>query len=224
MICQDLQETERMVAEGDWPALTQRLMSAAGQLVQAGAEGLLLCSFSLHCFAPEIAESIPVPLLHIVDVLAGEIGHDGRRVRLGVLGPSEALVAGSLRERLTRGGRIRIVTPPTAEARRLDAMIFGQLSQGFSRPGAREELKGIIAGLRRQRVGTLVLTCPELAELLTPEDYVPTLFHAPEIHAVAAADWMLAPAGPARRRRGRPPRFRTQALPLNFHEPTARPA
>lgn len=189
----DFQEIDHLVNEEQWFSLAERLKQTAGELIAAGAEGILLCSLSMHRFADDIAASIPVPLLHIADAVEHEIHPDTRHKPLGLIGPRLAIAPGPVVDRFA-GKRPRdVVVPSDADARRLDEILFLQVCQGFARESARAELLRIIADMRKRRAGTFVFGCPELGELLGPEDYRPNFYNAPEIHVVAAVDWMLAP-------------------------------
>ena len=77
---------QALQAADDWPAMDALLANAARGLVAAGAQGLVLCTNTMHRCAPAITAAAPgVPFLHIVDVLADALAAAGR-TRAGLLG------------------------------------------------------------------------------------------------------------------------------------------
>lgn len=189
--CLNTQEVDSLLTADREIELRDLLIQTAQEVVAAGAEGLLICSLTMHAFADDIAEAVPVPVLHLLDSLETELARSkSRRSTLALLGPRAAMLPGPLRQRLEEPGRT-LFLPSEEEARRLDDILYQQLCQGFVRDGARLELVEMIARLRGRKAGTIVLGCPELGTLLQAEDHRAYVFNAPELHALAAVDWML---------------------------------
>ena len=81
----DFAEIAALQHDNNWPALTTALCDIAKNLEQAGAEGLLICTNTMHKVAPAVERAITIPLLHIADATAEQLQADGVR-RVGLLG------------------------------------------------------------------------------------------------------------------------------------------
>ena len=73
MFSVDFGEVERLQHEGDWAALTAQMIDAAQRLERGGADLFLICTNTMHLMADEVAASVSIPLLHIVDPTAEAI-------------------------------------------------------------------------------------------------------------------------------------------------------
>ena len=63
----DFHEIEACQSSGDWLRAGQILAQAARGLQEAGAEGIVLCTNTMHKVAEAIATACDVPFLHIAD-------------------------------------------------------------------------------------------------------------------------------------------------------------
>ncbi len=63
----DFHEIEACQSSGDWQRAGQILAQAARGLQEAGAEGIMLCTNTMHKVAEAIATACDVPFLHIAD-------------------------------------------------------------------------------------------------------------------------------------------------------------
>lgn len=66
---------------GDWDAAARLLADVARRLEGAGAEGLLICTNTMHRMADEVQAAVSIPLIHIADATAGTMKRAGRRSR-----------------------------------------------------------------------------------------------------------------------------------------------
>ena len=80
----DFAEIEALQAQGEWVRAGMLLADAARSLKAAGAEGLVICTNTMHKVASAI-EAVGLPLIHIADATATVILGQGLR-RIGLLG------------------------------------------------------------------------------------------------------------------------------------------
>jgi aspartate racemase len=183
----DFAEIRRCQIDGDWERAGKILAGSASGLVGAGAQLVVLATNLMHKAAGAIEEAIPVPFLHIADAVAQEAGGLGAR-RLGLLGASPVLEEGFYAERLARHG-IEAVVPDAATRRRIDRIIFGELTVGEVRPESRDELQSAAEALAADGAQAVALACTELELAITTAE-VPLIATA-RAHAQAAADRAL---------------------------------
>ncbi|HEY3808527.1 MAG TPA: amino acid racemase [Steroidobacteraceae bacterium] len=187
----DFEQVARRMHADDWPGAAAELMTAARALAAAGAEALILCSNTLHKIAPAIRAAIDIPLLHIVEVTAAEVGRAGVGT-IGLLGTRFTMEQPFYAAGLLDLHGIRTVTPTAADRELLHRIIFDELCLGRLVESSRAECRRVMASLVAQGATGIVLGCTELASLIRPEDADVPLFDTTAIHARAAVDWSLS--------------------------------
>ncbi len=65
--------------------MAEVLSSAAKSVEAGGADCILICTNTMHKVAPQIAQSVSLPLLHIADATAEKLVADGIK-KVGLLG------------------------------------------------------------------------------------------------------------------------------------------
>lgn len=81
----DFDSIEKLQQSGDWEGTAKILSEAAMNVQLAGADFLLICTNTMHKVAPQIEESINIPLLHIADATAEVLVKKGIKT-VGLLG------------------------------------------------------------------------------------------------------------------------------------------
>ena len=72
----DFAEVARCTSTNDWECAAGQMVGAAKRLEAAGAEGLMICANSLHKVSRQIADSVDVPLIHIIDEIGARLGRN----------------------------------------------------------------------------------------------------------------------------------------------------
>ena len=73
-----------------WEDAGSKLSEAATQVEAAGADFLVICTNTMHKVAPQIEETIRIPLLHIVDATAAVIKEKGLTDSAAIAGKQAA--------------------------------------------------------------------------------------------------------------------------------------
>ncbi len=176
--------------EGGWDELGEAMADAARRLVEAGAEGLILCSNTMHKVYDIVAASVAVPLLHIGDVTADRLAADGVK-RAGLIGTRFTMGETFYRDRLEARG-IAVSLPDAATAQEIDRIIFEELTRGQVTRQAQRRLKTCLTNMSQARQQAAILGCTELAMLVDPGASVLPVYDTTTLHAEAAVDWILA--------------------------------
>jgi len=187
----DFQPIEQYMRADEWDAAGARLAQAARALELAGAEGLILCTNTLHKVAPAIEAAVAIPLLHIVDVTAAAIRRTDIRT-IGLLGTRFTMEQPFYAERLLGRHGIRSLTPSAADRELANRIIFEELCLGRVLEPSCAHYRRIIGQLVAQGAQGIVLGCTELAMLITPSDSAVPIFDTTALHAQAAVDWALS--------------------------------
>ncbi len=177
--------------EARWPDVLSTLESAACALERAGAEGLVICTNTIHAIAPDLAARIDMPLLHIVDPTAEAVRQAGLDT-VGLLGTRFTMEEPFFRERLRDQHEIEAMTPDEAERELIHRVIYDELCRGVVREESRQAYQRIIADLAAQGAQGIILGCTEISLLIGPNDASVPTFDTTELHARYAANWALA--------------------------------
>jgi len=110
----DFAEVEKLQHEEKWDEATRVMIDAAQRVERAGADFLLICTNTMHKMAEEVQESIQIPLLHIVDVLAHEIKAKSLK-KVGLLGTKFTMEEVFYRGRLSEKHGIKVIIPDEEE-------------------------------------------------------------------------------------------------------------
>ena len=185
----DFDEIERLQHAGEWDASARVLARAARALEGAGAEGLVICTNTMHRIYDQIAGAVGVPVLHIADATAAAIAEAGCGT-VGLLGTRFTMEGDFYRERV-RGHGLEVLVPGDADRETVHRVIYDELCLGEVCDDSRAEYRRIIAGLVGRGAEGVILGCTEISMLVGAEDASVPVFDTTEIHALKAADWAL---------------------------------
>jgi aspartate racemase len=158
----------------DWRGVADLMLASARKLAAIGADFLICPDNTIHQALPLAAPHLPLPWLHIADVVADHAVARGFRC-LGLLGTRwlvdsevypEALAARGLRHR----------RPSAAERDEIDRIIMEELVRGVFTPAAVACHQRVIAGMRDAGCDAVVLGCTEIPLIITDANApLPTL-------------------------------------------------
>ena len=189
MISVDFAEIEALQAAGAWDAAGEALALDARRLEAAGADGIVLCTNTMHRVADAIEEATEIPLLHLADATAERVRAAGVR-RIGLLGTRFTMEQAFYRSRLETHG-LEVVVPPASERARLHEVIFGELCLGRVEPDSRREVAAMVDALTSAGAEGVIEGCTEITMLELGEAIDVPRFDTTAIHADAAVAWAL---------------------------------
>jgi len=184
-------EIEKLQHAGRWFEAGTVLADAALRLERAGAEGLVLCTNTMHKVAAAIEGAVDIPLLHIADPTAEAIKGAGH-TRIGLLGTRFTMEQEFYRGRLESRHDLEILTPDVDDRAELHRIIYEELCQGIIKDESRDVYVSIIDRLKSDGAEAVILGCTEISLLVAPEHVgVTPLFDTTCLHATHAARWAL---------------------------------
>ena len=190
----DFHEIEACQSTGDWDRAGAILADAAVGLQQAGAEGIVLCTNTMHKVADAIAARCQVPFLHIADATGRAIAAKGQR-RVALLGTRYTMEQTFYRGRLQEQFAIETLIPEADDRAQINQIIFDELCLGTFSEASRDYYLQTIAALAEQGAEGVIFGCTEIG-LLVPAELSPLpVFDTAAIHAEDAVNFMLS-AGP----------------------------
>jgi len=186
----DFDEIATLQHAGDWDAAGRVLADAAQRLERAGAEGLVICTNTMHKVAPAIEAVVRLPVLHVVDAVAGDIRAAGFH-KVGLLGTRFTMEQPFYAELLARHG-LQTLVPEQADRELVHRVVYEELCLGNIVDASRQEYRRIMAELVARGAQAIILGCTEISMLVSARDAQVRLFDTTAIHARKAAEWMLA--------------------------------
>ena len=209
MLSLDFSPIAALQKSGDWAQLARMMVDAAQALERGGADSIMICTNTMHVMADQVAASVSVPLLHIVDATAAAIR--AREIsKIGLLGTAFTMEQDFYKGRMHDHFGLDVVIPEADDRATVHRVIYDELVQGRIEETSRAAMRGVIARLVEAGAQGIVLGCTELMLLIHPEDSAAPLFDTTELHAKAAVDFALSEM----------PRIRTYSddLAASFHD------
>ena len=176
----DFHEIEECQRRGEWDKTGDILAEAALGLQRAGAEGIVLCTNTMHKVADAIESRCTLPFLHIADATGRAITGAGM-TRVALLGTRYTMEQDFYRGRLTEQFSINRLIPEA------DALCLGQFTEA-----SRAYYAQVIARLAEQGAQGVIFGCTEIGLLVPEERSVLPVFDTAAIHAEDAVAFMLS--------------------------------
>ncbi|MGH7926746.1 MAG: aspartate/glutamate racemase family protein [Candidatus Binatia bacterium] len=189
MYSMDFHLAAQLELEERWPELATFLIGAITRLEKAEAEFVMMASNTAHKVAETVQRSINIPLLHIADVTAEEIGIAGIST-VGLLGTRFVTEQDFYKERFRARG-IDVVVPDLAGRNSVHDVIYNELCAGKLIPESKEKMRTIILDLQRAGAEGVVLACTELPLIIHVEDTPVRLFDTMALHVNKAVTLAL---------------------------------
>lgn len=174
---------------GEWAELAAQMIASAHRLEEGGAEGLMICSNTMHKVYDEISDAVSIPIFHISDVTAARLVKDGVR-RTGLLGTTVTMAEPFYRQRIEAHG-IAVTTPDPGMAQEIDRIIYEELTRGQVSRTSQRTLKTVLTMMSQARQQAVILGCTELVMLVDPGANVLPIFDTTALHSQAAVEWIL---------------------------------
>ncbi len=158
----DFHEIEACQSAGEWDRAGEILAAAALGLQQAGAEGIVLCTNTMHKVAEAIEARCEVPFLHIADATGRAISAKGQR-RVALLGTRYTMEQDFYRGRLQQQFAVETLIPQADDRARINQIIFDELCLGTFSDASRDYYLQVIEALAAQGRKALSSAAPKSA-------------------------------------------------------------
>lgn len=187
----DFHEIEACQASGEWDKAGEILAQAAANLERIGADGIVLCTNTMHKVAAPIEARCRVPFLHIADATGRAIEKQGLS-NVALLGTRYTMEQDFYRGRLEQQFGISSLIPDADDRARINQIIFEELCLGTFSDSSRDYYLQAIAQLAERGAQGVIFGCTEIG-LLVPAEMSPLpVFDTAELHAADAVDFMLS--------------------------------
>lgn len=179
-------EIEHYQAIGDWDRSAQVLSEIAQKLELAGADFIVIRTNTMHKVAPQIQESISIPILHIAQATAHALLENGIK-KVGLLGTKYTMTQDFYKEKLLENG-LEVVIPAQASLEEVNRVIYDELCLAQIKESSKQSYLAIIDDLKKSGAEAVILGCTEIGLLVKQEDTDMPLFDTTAIHAKRVAE------------------------------------
>lgn len=187
----DFHEIEACQSQGEWDLAGDMLAQAALGLQKAGAEGIVLCTNTMHKVAHHIESRCSLPFLHIADATGRAITAQNVQ-RVALLGTRYTMEQDFYSGRLNAEFGIESLIPDQEARLRINQIIFEELCLGKITEESKRYYQQVIEELQAQGAQGVIFGCTEIGLLLNQQDCPLPVFDTAAIHAEDAVKFMLA--------------------------------
>lgn len=174
-----------------WDIISKIMNNAAHQLKLAGANFIAICCNTLHKIAQTVANSTPLPFLHILEPTAKEIKKSNIN-KVALLGTQFTMNGSFHQNYLCERFNIECIIPDDNDIELINSIIFDELCHGIINDNSRASILKIINTMKEKGAQGIILACTELPLFLPfdPSLQIP-IFNTTLLHANAIADYAL---------------------------------
>lgn len=187
----DFAEIEALQHQGNWQQAAALMIAAAQSVERAGADGVVLCTNTMHKLAEDIQANIHIPFLHIADATAERIQAAGIQ-KIGLLGTRFTMEQDFYKGRLVQKHGLEVIVPNATERAVVHRVIYEELCLGVVKSESRSHYIKIMEHLVQAGAEGIILGCTEIELLVREEDSIVPLFPTTRIHAEAAVEWAIS--------------------------------
>lgn len=163
------------------------------QMVADGGADFYICpDNTAHLVLERIAGDLPIPGLHIADVVCGEIVRNGWK-KVGLLG-TKWTMNGEVYEKALRERGLERLVPDEAGRQRVDDAIFDELCLGVITPATIKMFEEAAAEFKGRGADCVIAGCTEIPLVLTNENSPIPVVDSTRLLARRAVDLCLAEA------------------------------
>jgi aspartate racemase len=191
MLSVDFGPVEDLQAKGDWAAMGRLMAGAARTLEKAGAEGIVLCTNTMHRLTGDIQAAVRIPFLHIADATAAAVKRAGLST-VALLGTRYTMELDFYRGRLEKEHGLTVLIPEEPGRTAVHDVIYRELAFGKVLEESRRTYVDIIRGLKDRGAQGVILGCTEIPLLVKAGDSPIPVFDTTALHAAAAVEFALS--------------------------------
>jgi len=187
----DFDEVAQRQHAGDWDGAAALMADAARRLRDGGAQGLVICTNTMHKLAGAVEDAAGLPLIHIADATAAAIRAAGAK-RPALLATRFTMEQDFYKGRLAARHGIEAVVPDETGRAMVHRVIYDELCRGLVSPVSKDAYLALIAQLQSEAgIDGVILGCTEITMLIGQADLALPVFDTTKIHAQAAVDFAL---------------------------------
>jgi len=185
----DFQQIEDLQYAGRWDTLHDKIIEAGKILKTAGADGIVLCTNTMHKVVADFEIEVGIPLIHIADAVGQAIA-DSKLKRIGLLGTIFTMEQDFYKSILINKYKLDVTIPSKEDRAIINSIIYDELVKGITKENSRKSYYRIMDTLIGDGAQGVILGCTEIGLLV--KEYAYPLFDSTILHARRAVELSLA--------------------------------
>jgi aspartate racemase len=162
------------IDRGDWRGVGALMLSSANKLAKIGADFLIFPDNTIHQALPYIESRLPLPFLHIAEVVAAEAVE--RKFRRLALTGTRWLVESEVYPAKLASHGIECLRPTAIQREELNRIIMQELVVGIFKPESIVSFQQVIQRMKEDGCDAVVLGCTEIPLIINDSNSpLPTL-------------------------------------------------
>ncbi|QTD38075.1 amino acid racemase [Polaribacter batillariae] len=145
---------------GNHDEVAKHLKAGIHQISKSGADFFICPDNTAHIVLENIIEEVPIPGLHIANVVCEEIKKNNWK-KVGLLG-TKWTMDGKVYPNILNANNLSVLTPIEAVKKKINDAIFDELCQGVFKRETTELFIKAINGLKQDGAECVVLGCTEI--------------------------------------------------------------
>jgi aspartate racemase len=184
------QDIKDIHQNGNWEKAGEILAEAALSLKAGGADFIILATNTMHLVASRVKEATGLPFLHIAEVTADRLIHDGVKT-VGLLGTRFTMEQDFYKNMLIDRG-ITVLIPDKNHIEKIHGIINNELILGKIEESSRKCFQDIIASFKQCGAEGVILGCTEIGLIVRQEDSILPVYDTALLHVEAAAECAIS--------------------------------
>ena len=152
----------------NYDEIAKNLSEGINEVAKAGADFFICPDNTAHIVLENIIDNLPIPGLHIGDVVCQEIIAGGWK-KVGLLGTTWTMNGPVYASALERNGLLKII-PPEHIRTQINTAIFEELCQGIFTQNTVDIFVGAIEYLKENGAECVILGCTEIPLIINKEN------------------------------------------------------
>lgn len=179
-----------LMRSGDLERIKEEYLRISNVLIDAGAEGILICANTPHLVYEFVQPQIDVPILHIAEAIGKEAQRRGFQ-SLALFGTKPTVKLGFIADYLKEHFSIHTVLPDDQEIDRVHHYISKELTQGKFTKEAKRYFLDQMESVSKKGADAMILGCTELPILIQEDMTEYALIDTTGLHVDLAVDFIL---------------------------------
>lgn len=170
-----LSDYVKCLEHGDWYGVGELMLDSADKLASIGAQFLICPDNTIHQALPYVESELPVPWLHIAEVVSAEAAERGFR-RLGLTGTKYLIQSETYPQKLAARG-LEYAVPNAEERDEIDRIIMDELVYGAFNERSVAYIRRVIDRMKSDEgCDAVILGCTEIPLVISDSNSpLPTL-------------------------------------------------
>lgn len=174
----------------DYDEISRHLKKGVEQIAQGGADFFICPDNTAHIVLEKVILELPIPGLHIADVICHEISLNGW-VKVGLLG-TKWTMKGPVYLNALRKRNLEILIPDEEHRNQIDNAIFEELCQGIFTQATINLFQNSIEMLKQQGAQCVILGCTEIPLIINAKNSALPVLDTTRLLAKAAVKYALS--------------------------------